>query len=93
MQLYINLRPHTGHISEAIYWAYFRSNKPNTYIIGNQIVQREGKKHRKVEWVVTLSTFIPTRERKMEDINVLTIPKLVFIYLFIYFSVFIKWCS
>jgi hypothetical protein len=38
-------------------------------------VQREGEKHRKVEWVVTLSTFITTRERKMEDINVLTIPK------------------
>jgi len=60
---------------ETPYWAYFRSNKPNTHIIGNQIVQREGEKHRKVEWVVILSTFIPTRERKMEDINVLTIPK------------------
>jgi len=43
-------------------------------------VHREGEKHQKVEWVVTLYTFTPTRERKMEDINVLTIPKRVLIY-------------
>jgi len=55
-------------------------------------VHREDEKHRKVEWVVTLYTFIPTREREMEDINVHTIPKLVFFYLFISFSVFITWC-
>jgi hypothetical protein len=57
-----------------------------------------------VEWVVTLSTFITTRERKMEDINVLTIPKWVFIYLFLSIHqmvlinmckkiYFIMWCT
>jgi hypothetical protein len=38
-------------------------------------VHRDAEKHRKVERVVTLYTFTHTTDRKMEDINVLSIPK------------------